>query len=133
MRTNGVIYDKSKVFALGIIALYNELHDRGEYVMSNQILKSGTSIGANYCEAVCAESPQDFIHKVSISLKEANETSFWLDLLHDSNYINDERYTQMRAQVEELYKMLNSSSITVKQKIKESLNGLRLRINKFTN
>ena len=118
MRTQGVLYDKSKEFALGIIALYNELRDKGEYVMSKQILKSGTSIGANYCEAVCAESPQDFIHKVSISLKEANETSFWLDLLHDSNYIDDERYTQMRAQVEELYKMLNSSSITVKQKIK---------------
>ena len=118
MRTQGVLYEKSKAFALGIIALYNELQNKGEYVMSKQILKSGTSIGANYCEAVCAESPQDFIHKVSISLKEANETSFWLDLLHDSKYIDDEKYTQLRAQVDELYKMLNSSSITVKQKIK---------------
>ena len=85
--------------------------------MSKQILKSGTSVGANYCEAVCAESPQDFIHKVSISLKEANETYFWLDLLHDSKYINEEKYNQMRTQVEELFKMLNSSVITVKQKL----------------
>ena len=113
MRAEGALYDKSKAFALGVIALCNELREKGEYVMSKQILKSGTSIGANYCEAVCAESPQDFIHKVSISLKEANETYFWLDLLHDSKYLDDERYNQMKAQVEELYKMLNASAITV--------------------
>lgn len=117
MKTQGVLYDKSKQFALGVIALCNELREKGEYIMSKQILKSGTSIGANYCEAVCAESPQDFIHKVSISIKEANETSFWLDLLHDSNYLDNERYTQLSSQVEELYKMLNSSAITVKQKL----------------
>ena len=117
MKTQGVLYDKSKQFALGVIALCNELRAKGEYIMSKQILKSGTSIGANYCEAVCAESPQDFIHKVSISIKEANETSFWLDLLHDSNYLDNERYTLMSQQVEELYKMLNSSAITVKQRL----------------
>ena len=117
MKTQGVLYDKSKQFALGVIALCNELREKGKYIMSKQILKSGTSIGANYCEAVCAESPQDFIHKVSISIKEANETSFWLDLLHDSNYVDNERYTQMSNQVEELFKMLNASAITVKQRL----------------
>ncbi len=117
MKTQGVLYDKSKQFALGVIALCNELRAKGEFIMSKQILKSGTSIGANYCEAVCAESPQDFIHKVSISIKEANETSFWLDLLHDSNYVDNERYTQMSNQVEELFKMLNASAITVKQRL----------------
>ena len=117
MRTQGTIYDKSKAFALDVIALCNELRDKGDYVISKQILKSGTSIGANYCEAVCAESPQDFIHKVSISLKEANETYFWLDLLHDSNYVGEERHNQMKTQVEELFKMLNSSVITVKQRL----------------
>ena len=117
MRAQGILYDKSKRFALDVIALCNNLQEKGEYVMSKQILKSGTSVGANYCEAVCAESPQDFIHKVSISLKEANETYFWLDLLHDSKYINEEKYNQMRTQVEELFKMLNSSVITVKQKL----------------
>lgn len=119
MKAEGALYDKSKAFALDVIALCNELREKGEYVMSKQILKSGTSIGANYCEAVCAESPQDFIHKVSISLKEANETYFWLDLLHDSKYLDDERYNQMKAQVEELYKMLNASAITVKQRLKK--------------
>ncbi len=117
MRTQGVLYDKSKQFALGIIALCNELREKGEYIMSKQILKSGTSIGANYCEAVCAESPQDFIHKVSISIKEANETYFWLDLLHESNHIDNDRFSLMSSQVEELYKMLNSSAITVKQRL----------------
>jgi four helix bundle protein len=117
MRTQGVLYDKSKQFALGIIALCNELREKGEYIMSKQILKSDTSIGANYCEAVCAESPQDFIHKVSISIKEANETYFWLDLLHESNHIDNDRFSLMSSQVEELYKMLNSSAITVKQRL----------------
>lgn len=122
MRTQGALYDKSKAFALDVIALCNELRDKNEFVMSKQILRSATSIGANYCEAVCAESPQDFIHKVSISLKEANETYYWLDLLHDSKNLDDERYNDLRAKVEELFKMLNSSSITVKQRIKKTTN-----------
>ena len=120
MRAKGILYEKSKDFALDMIALCNELRDKGEYVMSKQILKSGTSIGANYCEAVCAESPQDFIHKVSISLKEANETYFWLDLLHDSKYIDEESNIRLKTQVEELFKMLNSSVITVKQRLKKT-------------
>ena len=122
MRTQGALYDKSKAFALDVIALCNELRDKNEFVMSKQILRSATSIGANYCEAVCAESPQDFIHKVSISLKEANETYFWLDLLHDSKNIDDVRYNDLKTKVEELFKMLNSSSITVKQRIKKLTN-----------
>ena len=111
-----MLYDKSKAFALEVIALCKGLREKGEYDLSKQILKSGTSIGANYCEALCSESPQDFVHKVSISLKEANETAYWLDLLHDSKLIDEEKFNQLRMQVEELYKMLNASSITVKQK-----------------
>ncbi|MBP5540583.1 MAG: four helix bundle protein [Bacteroidales bacterium] len=118
MRNQGILYDKSKAFAVEIIALCNELRNMGEYVMSKQILKSGTSIGANYCEALYAESPEDYVHKLSISLKEASETFFWLDILHDGNYLNDERYNLLKTHVEELYKMLNSSSFTVKQKLK---------------
>ena len=82
MRTKGIIYEKSKAFSLNIISLSNDMRERGEYIMSRQILKSGTSIGANYCEALGAESLQDFIHKVAISLKEANETYYWLDLIY---------------------------------------------------
>lgn len=94
----------------------NELRDKGEYIMSKQILKSGTSIGANYCEALSAESPLDFVHKVAISLKEANETYYWLDLLCSSNNISVKKYEELKTQVEELYKMLNSSVYTIKQR-----------------
>ena len=116
MRTKGIIYEKCKAFSLEIIALCNELRDKGEYIMSKQILKSGTSIGANYCEALGAESPMDFIHKVAISLKEANETYYWLDLLSSSNNISKEKYEELSTQVQELYKMLNASVYTIKQR-----------------
>ena len=68
------------------------MRERGEYILSKQVLKSGTSIGANYCEALGAESPQDFIHKVAISLKEANETYYWLDLIYSSNYLLKDKF-----------------------------------------
>ena len=95
------------------------MRERGEYIMSQQILKSGTSIGANYCEALGAESPQDFIHKVAISLKEANETYYWLDLIHSSNYLSKDKFEMLQEQVEELYKMMNSSLYTVKQRVQQ--------------
>ena len=72
MRTQGITYEKAKAFAIAAISLCNELRDKGEYVMSKQLLKAGTSIGANYCEALGTASPQDYVHKLSISLKEAN-------------------------------------------------------------
>ena len=86
--------------------------------MSKQILRSGTSIGANYCEALGSESPQDFVHKLSISLKEANETYFWLDILHTSEQIDTERFNSLKEHLEEIYKMMNSASITVKKRNK---------------
>ena len=116
----GIIYEKSIAFSLNIIALCNEMRDQGEYIMSKQILKSGTSIGANYCEALGAESPQDFVHKVAISLKEANETYYWLDLIFQSNYLSKEKFEMLQGQVEELYKMMNSSIFTVKQKLQQN-------------
>ena len=116
MRTHGIIYEKCKSFALDTISLSNELQGKGEYVMSKQILKSGTSIGANYCEALGAESSQDFIHKIAISLKEINETYFWLDLLFSSKYIDENKFVVMKTQTEELYKMLNSTVLTIKQR-----------------
>ena len=116
MRTHGIIYEKCKSFALDTISLSNELQGRGEYIMSKQILKSGTSIGANYCEALGSESSQDFIHKIAISLKEINETYFWLDLLFSSKYIDENKFVVMKTQTEELYKMLNSTVLTIKQR-----------------
>lgn len=116
MRTQGVTYEKTKAFAIEVIALCNDLREKGEYVMSKQILRSGTSIGANYCEALGSESPQDFVHKLSISLKEANETYFWLDILHTSGQIDTERFNSLKEHLEEIYKMMNSASITVKKR-----------------
>jgi len=116
VRTQGITYEKAKAFAIEVIALCNELRDKGEYVMSKQILKAGTSIGANYCEALGSESPQDFVHKLSISLKEVNETYFWLDILHSSGHIDANRFDTMKTHLEEIYKMMNSASITVKKR-----------------
>ncbi len=93
MRADNTIQIISKAFALRIIKLYKYLREvKGEYVMSKQILRSGTSIGANARESLNAESPLDFIHKMGIALKEANETQYWLELLHESGYIKDEEF-----------------------------------------
>lgn len=83
-----IIVVKSKTFALRIIKLYKYLcNEKHEYVMSKQILRSGTSIGANIREAVREQSKADFYAKLSISLKEADETAYWLELLNESDYI----------------------------------------------
>ena len=81
------IKDKSIAFAIRIVNLYKYLVEKDEYVLSKQILRSGTSIGANIAEAIRAESNNDFIHKLSISRKEAQETIYWLELLHQTDYI----------------------------------------------
>lgn len=101
---------KSKRFAIKIIQLYQYLCDeKHEYVMSKQILRSGTSIGANAAESVYAQSTADFISKLSISLKEASETAYWLDLLEESSYISSEHAKSLRTECIELIKMLTSS------------------------
>ena len=90
MRSKSIIEQKSLVFALRIIKAFRFLKEqKGEYIMSKQLLRSGTAIGALIREAEFAESKKDFIHKLHISLKEANETDYWLTLLHESDYIND--------------------------------------------
>ena len=107
MRTKGIIYEKCKAFSLSVISLCKELEEKKEFVISNQILKSATSIGANYCEALDAESSQDFIHKISISLKEANETYYWLDLLYSSNSLEEVRFNERRAAQDVKFKHLH--------------------------
>mgnify|MGYP003552390142 FL=1 len=85
MEKRNVIKEKSFEFAKEIVYLYKNLADKKEFVLSRQLLKSGTSIGANIREAEHAQSKADFINKLSISLKEANETEYWLDLLYETN------------------------------------------------
>ena len=82
-----IIVKKSYAFALEVINLYKYLIEKKEFVMSKQVLRSGTSIGANIHEGISSESKKDFIHKLSIAVKESRETSYWLNLLKDSNFI----------------------------------------------
>ncbi len=113
---NNIILKKSYAFALDVIRLYKELAEQKEFILSKQLLRSGTSIGANVHEGVASESKKDFIHKLSIALKEANETSYWLNLLKDSNYISLESFRTMNDNCDELIKILNSIIITTKQR-----------------
>lgn len=114
---DSILKNKSKAFALRIIKMYNYLCDeKKEYVMSKQILRSGTSIGANIAEAFYAQSEADFIAKLYISRKEAGETLYWIDLLKESGYIGDDVATSISAECDELLKLLTSSIKTMKSK-----------------
>ena len=93
MKADNQVLTDSKAFALRIIRLYNYLKEEKQvYVLSKQILRSGTSIGANIRESVNAQSRMDFINKLNIALKEANETEYWLELLHESDYLDDKQF-----------------------------------------
>lgn len=104
-----IVASKSYKFALRIIKLYKYLvSDHIEYVLSKQILRSGTSVGALVKEAEHAQSKTDFIHKMNISLKEANETEYWLMLLIDSEYIDEKSFESMHTECVEIIKLLIS-------------------------
>ena len=116
MEKRNVIKEKSFLFAIEIIGLYKVLAERKEFVLSKQVLRSGTSIGANIREAEHAQSKADFIHKLSISLKEANETEYWLDLLYETKYINQIEFENIKPKIIELLKLLTSIINTSKSK-----------------
>ncbi|MBQ8296253.1 MAG: four helix bundle protein [Ruminococcus sp.] len=104
-----VILEKSKKFAIRIINLYKFLaNEKKEFVLSKQVLRSGTSVGANVKEAVNAQSRADFISKMSIALKEAGETEYWLELLHETDYISNQQFQSIITDCKELLKILTS-------------------------
>ena len=108
--------DKSFRFALSIIKLYKNLTDlKREFVISKQLLRSGTSIGANIREAQNAQSKADFIHKLSISQKECDESLYWMELLHQSEYLTENEFKSIYCEANELLKMLRSAIITSKK------------------
>jgi len=110
-----VLKSKSYAFALRIVNLYKHLcTNEKEYVLSKQVLRSGTSIGANIAEGNRAQSRMDFVHKLSISLKEADETEYWLNLLRDSKYITAEQADSLLTDCLQLQKILTSSIKTAK-------------------
>lgn len=112
-----ILKEKSFLFALQTIKLYQFLSDdKREFVLSKQLLRSGTSIGANIREAQNAESPKDFIHKLHIAQKECDESLYWLELLHQSGYISNEVFEEHHFKATEIFKMLKSSILTTKQR-----------------
>jgi len=114
-----ILKEKSYAFAIAIVKLMQYLvSERKEYVLSKQILKSGTSIGALVREAEFGQSKADFINKLSISLKEANETEYWLNILHDTQYINNELFVSLHSDCKELIAILVSSINTAKKSVK---------------
>ena len=107
MKTENLIADKSKKFSVRIIKLGKYLNEeKKEFILSKQIIRSGTSIGANVMESVYAQSLSDFHSKLKIALKEALETSYWLDLLHETDYIETNAFESINADCKELIKLL---------------------------
>jgi len=112
-----ILKEKSFQFALRIVNLYKFLcNEKKEFVLSKQLLRSGTSVGSNIREAQNAESKNDFIHKLSISQKECDETMYWLELLNQSKYLTDTEFASIHNDANEILKMLRSAIITSKQK-----------------
>ena len=111
------IQDKSRAFAIRIINCYKYLDkEKRERIMSKQLLRCGTSIGANTRESKNAQSRMDFLNKLNIALKEADETEYWLDLLHATNYLDDTQYESINSDCAELIKLLTS----ITKKLKET-------------
>ena len=114
------MHAKSYAFALRIIKLAQFLQkEKQEYILCKQILRSGTAIGALIRESEFAQSSLDFVHKLSIAVKEANETDYWLNLLADSAYISEDAFQSMESDCDELIALLVSSIKTVKSKNEE--------------
>ncbi len=106
---DGALQTKSFAFAVLIVGLCKGLRvEKKEFVLSKQLLRSGTAIGALVREAEQAESKADFVHKMAIALKEANETEYWLELLHETHYLEPDTFSSIHHDVVELLKLLTS-------------------------
>lgn len=115
-KNDGATAVKSFEFAISIIKTCKRLINQHEYVLSKQVLRSGTAIGAIVREAKNAESKKDFIHKLSMSQKEADETIYWIDLLFETDFIGREEYMDLHEKANELMCLLTSSLKTLKKK-----------------
>jgi four helix bundle protein len=120
MKSHNVIQDKSYAFALRIIKLYQFLVKKNEFLLSKQVLRCGTSIGANVEEAIGSQSEKEFISKFSIVYKEARETAYWLRLLKDSNLISEKQSASMLQDCDELIRIIACIQKTLKAKIRNA-------------
>ena len=117
---DSIIQQKSRNFAIRIIGCYKCLSEQNhEQIMSKQLLRCGTSIGANTRESKKAQSRMDFLNKLNIPLKEADETEYWLDLLHETKYIDDKMYDSLLSDCKELIAIL----VTIIKKLKDNPKG----------
>ena len=117
---------KSKKFAVRIVRLYKYLcEEKKEYVLSKQVLRSGTSVGANIAESECAISKKDFLSKIYIALKECVETEYWLELLFDTEYLSKEQFESIYSECEEIRKMLSSTTKTMNNSTLNTPNSIR--------
>ena len=111
-----IVREKSKKFAVRIVRSYQYLsEEKREYIMSKQLMRSGTSIGANIHEALQGQSKADFTAKMSIALKEVSETEYWLELLRETDYLNEEEYQSIQKDCGEVAKLLTSIVKTSRQ------------------
>ena len=109
MHNENLIESKSFEFALSIVQLARSIQsEQKEYILSKQLIRSGTAIGALVHEAAYAESKKDFVHKMSIALKEANETRYWLKLIYRSNFLDHSLYERLKYNITEIVKILTS-------------------------
>lgn len=112
--------DKTIEFAVRIVKFYKYLcEEKKEYVMSKQILRCGTSIGANVCEGKNAQTDPDYLTKMNIALKEADETQYWLEVLYKSTIINDSEYDSLNKDLKEIIAILVSTVKTMKDKLQK--------------
>ncbi|MDR0700774.1 MAG: four helix bundle protein [Tannerella sp.] len=117
MKEDNVIREKSFAFAIRIVRLYQYLcEEKKEFVLSKQLLRCGTSIGANIEESIGGQSDKDFLSKLSISYKEARETIYWIKLLSATGYLNDKATESIHADAEELCKILGKIQLTLKNR-----------------
>lgn len=117
--SESVVGKKSFEFAVQIVNFYKAFStEKREFVLSKQLLRSGTSVGANIREALNAQSKMDFIHKLSIAQKECDETIYWLELLLETNYISNEDFEKLKSPAIEILKMLRSIILTTKANLK---------------
>lgn len=123
MKTDNVIQRKSFDFAISIVNLYKYLtQKKKEFVLSKQLLRSGTSVGANIEESIGGQSDRDFLSKISIAYKEARESIYWLRLLLATDYLSPQQAEEMIAKAEELCKILGKIQLTIKQR-NQSITG----------
>ncbi len=115
MSVDSIGLKKSKQFAIRIIGLYRFLQSKREFVMSKQILRSGTSVGANITEGIYAQSKADYVSKISIALKEAAETDYWLSILYET--ISEKQYQSMHHDCAELIYILSATVRKAKQNL----------------